>query len=322
MVEALSISALERETGVPRSTIHFYVRAGLLPQPQKTAASRSLYSRDHARLLQRIRELKDSGNSLAEIRAALETDLARAEENGIDLASHEYERIHQAILRAATESFATRGYDRTHVADIVSSAGITPQVFYHHFTSKLQLLVESFHTFITWNLAFVEPQLESSDLGERLLARLLADVRANEFGSEVMARIRSDGERSGEEQRVLAEQAWASVVRYIIDEFEAVIPPGASPPRASLELLAYSMLGAQHNASMRASWDDTFSRADILRTHVWLWLAVVAGLSGEVDIDARVARYEGLIQQAAKRRPETPPARDENEDRSSEHGSR
>ena len=166
ITEALSISALERETGVSRSTIHFYVREGLLPQPQKTAASRALYTEDHARLLRRIRELKQAGHSLGDIRRRLADDIARAGDSYADLATQESDRIHRAILRVATEEFATKGYKETHIATITRTLGITSQVFYGHFPSKLQLFVESFRTFLSWNLAFVEPQLmESQDLG-------------------------------------------------------------------------------------------------------------------------------------------------------------
>jgi hypothetical protein len=59
---------------------------------------------------------------------------------------------------------------------------------------------------------------------------------------------------------------------------------------------------------MRASWDDHFVRADPIRLHLWLWLAVLAALNGEVDIDSRMARYEGLIAEVTARAPETPPA--------------
>ena len=58
MTETLTISALERLTGVTRTTIHYYIRRGLLPQAAKTAASRSLYSSDHVRILERIEQLK------------------------------------------------------------------------------------------------------------------------------------------------------------------------------------------------------------------------------------------------------------------------
>ncbi|MFH0917491.1 MAG: MerR family transcriptional regulator [bacterium] len=309
IAEVLTIAALERETQVSRSTIHFYVREGLLPQPQKTAASRSLYCEDHVKLLRKIGELKSAGHSLAEIKIVLDEDLAIARENCMDLAGQESERIRRAILRVATGEFAAKGYERTHIAAIIRELGITPQIFYSHFPSKLQLLVEAFHTFISWNLQFIEPKLmASTDQGERLLWRLVADSRANEFGSDVFSHIRSEGGHKKSDKLKLAEQAWAGIVSRITMDFESVRAPGSPPPAIPLELLAYSMIGAHHNASARASWDEKYSRADTLRTHLWLWLAALAALSGEVDIDSRIARYEGLIQEVAAREPETPPA--------------
>ncbi len=302
---------LIQKTGVPRSTIHFYVRTGLLPKPQKAITGRSLYTDGHVRLLQEIQKLKDAGLSLAEIRSALEEDLARAQEDKVDLAQREYERVHRAILHLATKQFAAKGYKGVQVAGITRALGITPQVFYNHFPSKLQLFVESFHTFLEWNLAFVEPRLaQSSDAGERLLWRLLADARATRFGAEVISQVRSETGSSDSEKQQLTEQAWQSVIRYMVAEFETLRPAG-SPSPIPLELLAYSMLGAHHNASMRASWGEEYSREDVLRTHLWLWLAAMAAMSLEVDVESRLPRYEDLIREMARREPETPPAPDD-----------
>ena len=208
----------------------------------------------------------------------------------------------------ATERFAADGYEQTRVADIVRTLGITPQVFYNHFPSKLQLLVESFNTFISWNLAYVEPEAaESSDPGERLLRRLAADYRTSEFGADVMSRIRSEPSDDRADKLKLAERAWDGIARQIQTDFETAVPPGSPPPPIPLELLAHSMIGAQHNASARASWDQRFSRADVLRTHLWLWSAVTAALSGNTGIRDQVARYEGLIREIAAREPENPP---------------
>lgn len=264
------------------------------------------------RLLGRITELKKAGHSLAEIKSLLQEDLARSGEEEVDLAREENERVRRTILRVATQEFAEKGYARTHVDAIIKKAKVTPQVFYSHFSSKLDLLVQSFHTFLTWNLAFFEPKLkETPDLGERLLYRLLADTRANEFGSDVMAQIRSEGSRSRSERLRLAQQAWDQVIGFITKEFEGVRPAGSGPGIVPLELLAYSMLGAHHNASARASWDDKFSRTDVLRTHLWLWLCVIAAMSGEVDIDSRLAKYESLIKEIAERQADMPPALEE-----------
>ena len=58
MVRPLTISELEQESGVPRSTIYYYVREGLLPPAQKAAASRAIYSDVYVALLGEIARLQ------------------------------------------------------------------------------------------------------------------------------------------------------------------------------------------------------------------------------------------------------------------------
>jgi DNA-binding transcriptional MerR regulator len=303
----MTISGLMERTGLSRSTIHFYLREGLLPQPQKTSINRSLYTECHVELLTKITELKQSGISLSQIKTALREDLANLKDDGVDLAELESERVRRRILRVATEQFMTKGYRQTLVAGIIRKAGITSQVFYSHFPSKGELLVESFKTFIQWNLAFVEPKLmDSPDLGERLLWRVLADFRANQLGSEVLSLVQSEPSNGADLAR-LTERAWEGIVRLIMADFESVRDP-ATPLPISPELLAYSLIGAHHNAALRASWDDKFSREQLLGTHLWMWLALAAALSGEVDIDSRFARYKDLIKEVAAREPAMPPA--------------
>lgn len=285
------------------------MRQGLLPPPQKTAASRALYSEDHLTFLKRIGELKQAGLSLADMRVALGAELERAASSGEDLAARENERMRQSILRVATEEFAAHGYAKTHIASIIRKLGITHQVLYGHFSSKLELLVESFRTFLHWNVAYNEARLAgSSDLGERVLWRLFADYRANELASDVLLHIRSERGHSAAERRRLAERAWEGVIEIAKRELEALREPLGLPATVPLELLASGLIGAHHNAAMRASWDETWTREDVLRTHLWLWLAVAAAMRGPTDVDSEVARYEGLIREVALRRPEIPPA--------------
>jgi hypothetical protein len=53
--------------------------------------------------------------------------------------------------------------------------------------------------------------------------------------------------------------------------------------------------------------DKKYSRRDLLRTHLWLFLAVQAARRGEIDIDARMKRYDELIDRLSKDTPPLPP---------------
>lgn len=50
---------LVRQTGVGRETIRFYIREGLLPEPERPSRNMAWYSDEHIRLLRTIRQLKE-----------------------------------------------------------------------------------------------------------------------------------------------------------------------------------------------------------------------------------------------------------------------
>ncbi|WP_203580359.1 MerR family transcriptional regulator [Microbacterium hibisci] len=68
----MRISELSTATGVPIATIKYYLREGLLPEGERTAATQATYSERHARRLRVIRALIDAGVSLAEVRRVLD----------------------------------------------------------------------------------------------------------------------------------------------------------------------------------------------------------------------------------------------------------
>ncbi|MEW6266001.1 MAG: MerR family transcriptional regulator [Thermodesulfobacteriota bacterium] len=55
----MRIKELIRETGVSRETIHYYIREGLLPQPNKTSRNQADYRPEHIQRLQLIKDLQE-----------------------------------------------------------------------------------------------------------------------------------------------------------------------------------------------------------------------------------------------------------------------
>jgi len=306
IAKALTTAAVEKKTGVSRSTIYFYVRQGLLPEPQKTPGGRSLYTEDHVELLRRIAELKREGRSLSAIKKALSEHVTRAQESEVDLAAREYDRVHSGIIEAAIEEFMAKGYKRTHVSAIIQKLGINPQLFYRHFPSKLQLLAECFRTFIDTSSATVEPVMGAyDDPAERAIRRLGLDRRGDELGSMLAAAIYSEGKLDPVDH-VPVEDALENIMTRFGAEIASVRPPGSPAPPVSDVLLAYGLLGALSFQSMRASWQRGLSTADFLRAHLFIHLAILAAVRGEVDIYGRLAHYEPLIQEVSAEMPDLP----------------
>jgi len=307
VIRVLSISDLEKVSGVPRTTIHYYLRQGLLPRPQKTAASRSLYTEEHAELLREIGELKQAGMSIAEIESELQNRVNRANELTVDLAAQEYERMHNRILALATREFSSKGYKNTHVTSIMRELGITATVFYSHFASKRKLLAECVGVLMKWSLAYADEKTAAiDDPAERLLWEVFAHSRVFELGTAAYAVIRVEGTQEDAELRRSIEEGLTGTVARIMKELPA---PAAPAPNRVIreELIALSLFGAWEQTVFNASSRTRYSRKDLLRAHLWLFLAAQAALNGEIDIDSRLARYERLISDFATRMPPLPP---------------
>lgn len=299
-MRALTISELEQASGVPRSTIYFYVREGILPPAQKAAASRAIYTDVHVELLQEIRRLKEDGYALEDIRVELDHRIESAEASDVDLVAREAERVRCSILEAAARQFSRKGYKRTRIADIIKEAGISPPAFYTHFRTKRQLLIESFGVFVQWSRALLEPQLASEpDLGIRLLRRTGAFYGVQALSPDRLALVRSEALIEDNEMRQVAQSTYQAMIRGILEDLKGLRGQGAAPAGISDELMAFSLEGALEHVVMRASWDDTFTKHDVVMAHLCVYLAIVAVYSGQLDLTEQLARYRGLVDSLA-----------------------
>lgn len=64
------------------------------------------------------------------------------------LQSEKTRKTHQELLKSARLLFQERGFDHTSIADIVSGAGYSIGVFYRHFRTKSDILLELWSEFL------------------------------------------------------------------------------------------------------------------------------------------------------------------------------
>ena len=83
---------------------------------------------------------------------------------------------------------------------------------------------------------------------------------------------------------------------------------GSDDPPVSDELMAYSLYGAGEEIFMRASWDDAYSPREILRAHLFLYLAVDAAYTGRCDTVERLRSYEPADRPSGRARAADPAA--------------
>ena len=309
-VRALSISELERLTGTPRSTIYYYVRDGVLPAAQKAAASRAVYSDVHVEALREIRRLKDEGAPLDEIRERIRPLVERRQAEEPDLVARRTQQTRDAILQAAALQFARRGYRRTRIGDIIKEVGITPPVFYAHFSTKRQLFIEAFNVFVHWMGDLIEPPLaEEPDPAVRLLMRLYAYWGLQRLSPDLLGLARAEALQEDGETRAAVQEAQRWITSGPTRDL-AGLRSGHDDPPVSDELIAYSLFGATEEIAMRASWDDTYSQRDIMVAHLFTYLAIEAAYTGRCDAIERLGSYGSLIDRLIEQGPPVPRPRD------------
>lgn len=250
-------------------------------------------------LLRRIDAAKKEGLSLDDIYLELQAELEQLNERPVDLEAQEYERVHRRVLNSAMMELLRAGYAQTRMEDLIRELGISSSLFYSHFPSKRHLLLESFTALVETSVGTIERQVsESEEMVERTLGRIRARFAVYPLRSDILALTSSERLEGEDDLRTGADRAWDKVMEVISAELAAMSPPGSSPP-IPLMLVAYSLDEALQGTITRSRGDDRFSTADVIRTHVWLWLALRAALSGQVDIDSELARHDELIEQVA-----------------------
>jgi AcrR family transcriptional regulator len=144
----------------------------------------------------------------------------------------------EAILTAARDAFAERGFDGASIRAIAATAGVDPALVHHYFGNKDQLFLAAIEAPI--NPAELLERVaagDRSDVGERLVRTLLS-VWDSPAGSAAIALVRS----------AVANDAMAKLVRqFIVDRLVrgALIRMGVDKSEAPLRatLVASQMAG-------------------------------------------------------------------------------
>ena len=301
-MRALTIGELETESGVSRSTIYYYVRAGLLPPAQKSSPTRAIYTDDHVELLDEIRRLKQDGFEIRAIRERLKQRVHSASQNGEDLVARQGEETRRAILRTAAREFARNGYRQTRIADIIAELGVTPQVLYSHYPTKRDLFAASYRACLEASMSVIEPRLaDESDPAATLIWRMLGDYGMRALNPDLLYLARDaayDDPETTRELRKAHEHILGNQERDLVG-----FRTGQDDPPISDELMSYGLFGAFQTMRMRATWDDRFSRGDVMWNNVAMFLAVLALYDGTLDVEALKRRYADLLDEVAAMTP-------------------
>lgn len=303
----LTISELERETGVGRNTIYYYIGFGLLPPAQKASATRAVYDQSHLDLLRDITRMKADGLTLTEIRAQLAERIEAAAENSVDLVAQQSEATREAILQAAARRFAAQGYEKTRISDICTDLGVNAQHLYAHFPSKKHLFIACFEVYFQWmNVQVEDPIDRNDDSAARLAWRVWAGLGLQALSRDLQAMARVEALHPHSELRPLVRKVYEDILAGSADELAAESRNGANAGLFDHELVAYGFLGVLENMAMRATWDRKYNNEDIMRSLLAMFLAVRAAYQGRIDLNEDWREIDDLVKSLVKRFPAVP----------------
>ena len=295
----LTISQVERASGVPRTTIHFYLREKLLCPGLKTSATRALYSQRHLERLSAIERLKKEGLSLPAIRQELGEDWEPPDQSAENHGRRaDLER--QTILEAAARRFASAGYAGTRVADIVKDVGINKQLLYSHFPTKRALFVESLEVYIGWLVVANENAIRSvADPYERLLLRMDAFASLQKNSPLFLSLLRAESWIQGVEAQGVAERILNKLVQPTIEELQG-LRNERTPAGLHEDIFAHGLLGFGDAVRVISMIGRQVPLLEALRASVAVFASVRAIWSGESAVHEILDKYDGLINQIAR----------------------
>ncbi|GAA4716891.1 TetR/AcrR family transcriptional regulator [Phytohabitans rumicis] len=137
----------------------------------------------------------------------------------------------EAILGAAREAFAERGFDAASIRAIATSAGVDPALVHHYFGTKEQLFKACMNFPIDPAEVFPKLLADGPDgLGERLVRTFLA-IWDSPAGVPAVALMRSALTNEWT-ARLMREFVATQLIRYVLPRLD--MDPAEAPLRASL----------------------------------------------------------------------------------------
>jgi AcrR family transcriptional regulator len=237
----MKISELSLHTDTPAPTIRYYLREGLLPVPIRTSRNMAYYTEEHISRLLRIREMKEGGLSLKEIKALVENGAEGAASRVEGAAVYSSRRA--KIVSSAIELFRAKGYDAPSIAEIVEHAGIGKGTFYQYFTNKEELFFECADR-IFENIDRELKVLEDiTDPIERLWNRALFFARSYRHMIDMLNLARGASVKDNPRFRNAYEQVMQNLIGPIQVDVEKAIVAGRIRLKDSA-LIAHLLMGA------------------------------------------------------------------------------
>lgn len=237
----MTISELSQLTGVPASTIRFYLREGLIQQPVKKGKTRAYYSDEHVRQLKKLKQLRSKEKlSIEEIKRDHSFSTGQAE-SVTDQTTALYRK--DDIITAAIGLFRSKGYDDININDIAERASISKATFYKYFSGKEDLFYEcADRVFYDIDREFKE-LLNEKDIIKRFILRSSLFIKTHRHMIDMLQLIRGTSAGSESKNRLKLNQIIANLAGPIASDLDEGIRQGIFR-KTDTTVVAHFLMGA------------------------------------------------------------------------------
>lgn len=274
----LKISDIEKLTGIPRSTIHFYLREGLLHPPLKSGQTMAYYDESHLDRLKLIHHLKNEiGFPLKTLKEKialhkpleneLKNNLLKQKDSDEELLLPEAprERRKNEIINAAIKIFSEKGFYKTKVKDITDVLDMSTGTFYIYFNTKEDVFLEAIDGVVKAILGNAAQAIKNEpDLIMRTLIRGQVFFEKYSQYSEILNQLRAEMTKDStwfqERVKDIYRQLTKPIIKEIIDAVDQGLIRKIDP-----DLLAYALTGLIETMSFRMTLDNTYTFDKIIQ---------------------------------------------------------
>ncbi|MGA2733535.1 MAG: TetR family transcriptional regulator [Syntrophobacteraceae bacterium] len=268
----MRINELEKRAGVPKTTIHFYVRHGLLHPPLKTARTMAYYDESHLKKLQSIQKIKVEGRvplwflkeSLEKKDGQSRASLASSVRE-IAATTKAKDRKRQEIANAAIRIFSEKGYQKVKIRDITASLGISTGTFYIYFKDKRALFVDVVDTVIRTILGdATEAIKQEEDIITRMIIRGRVFYDNYSKYNEILNQLRAEmvGEDQWPHEKI--KKAYHALTQPVIRDIQKGIEAGIFR-EVDPDLTAYTLTGIIEIMCLRTMISEKYNYEQIER---------------------------------------------------------
>ncbi|MCX5882504.1 MAG: TetR family transcriptional regulator [Deltaproteobacteria bacterium] len=268
----MRIKELEERSGVPRTTIHFYLRNGILHPSHKTGRTMAYYDDSHLQQLKEINKLKKGSRvPVTFLKAHLESIHVDPSEGAVEYdvrksvtTNKEKDLKRQEIIKQAIRVFSQKGYHQTKIVDITSQLKISTGTFYLYFKNKRDLFIEVIDDVFRYIVGEAAIAIKGeNDFQERLKIRGRVFYKNYTKYSEILNQLRA--ELASEEQwpAEKIQKIYHGLTQPVIREIEAAVKEGIIR-KIDPDLSAYALTGLIEIMSLRLSLDNKYNLEKII----------------------------------------------------------